>query len=255
MEQDTRIPTNLRTLLVLEILGKSDRAMTASQINEGLCLPKQTVHRLCATLEREGFLQRQGNSKRYQVARRSRELGVGLLSNSRHNIARRQILTDVSRQVRETVNFVVPEADGMRYLDRVETDWPFQIQLPIGTHVPYHCTASGKCFLASLTPTARRSLVSSLRLERLTPASRTEPEELMADLTRIARRGYSLDEEEFIEGMVAIAVPVFDNAGRFVAALAFHGPTQRLTIDGIVAQEDVLQTAAIKLREALFSDD
>ncbi|MBT8416230.1 MAG: IclR family transcriptional regulator, partial [Silicimonas sp.] len=171
------------------------------------------------------------------------------------NIARRQILTDVSRQVRETVNFVVPEADGMRYLDRVETDWPFQIQLPIGTHVPYHCTASGKCFLASLTPTARRSLVSSLRLERLTPASRTEPEELMADLTRIARRGYSLDEEEFIEGMVAIAVPVFDNAGRFVAALAFHGPTQRLTIDGIVAQEDVLQTAAIKLREALFSDD
>ncbi|NNL71988.1 MAG: IclR family transcriptional regulator [Silicimonas sp.] len=255
MEQDTRIPTNLRTLLVLEILGKSDRAMTASQINEGLGLPKQTVHRLCATLEREGFLQRQGNSKRYQVARRSRELGVGLLSNSRHNIARRQILTDVSRQVRETVNFVVPEADGMRYLDRVETDWPFQIQLPIGTHVPYHCTASGKCFLASLTPTARRSLVSSLRLERLTPASRTEPEELMADLTRIARRGYSLDEEEFIEGMVAIAVPVFDNAGRFVAALAFHGPTQRLTIDGIVAQEDVLQTAAIKLREALFSDD
>ncbi|NND43452.1 MAG: IclR family transcriptional regulator [Silicimonas sp.] len=255
MEQDTRIPTNLRTLLVLEILGKSDRAMTASQINEGLGLPKQTVHRLCATLEREGFLQRQGNSKRYQVARRSRELGVGLLSNSRHNIARRQILTDVSRQVRETVNFVVPEADGMRYLDRVETDWPFQIQLPIGTHVPYHCTASGKCFLASLTPTARRSLVSSLRLERLTPASRTEPEELMADLARISRRGYSLDEEEFIEGMVAIAVPVFDNAGRFVAALAFHGPTQRLTIDGIVAQEDVLQTAAIKLREALFSDD
>lgn len=255
MPRDERIPTNLRTLLILEVLGKSESAMTASEINESLGLPKQTVHRLCATLERDGFLTRQGNSKRFHVARRLRELGHGLLYNSRHHIARRQILTEVSRQVRETVNYVVPEADGMSYLDRVETDWPFQVQLPIGTHVPYHCTASGKCFLASLAPKARKSLVASLNLERLTPATRTDPDDLLADLARIAKRGYSLDEEEFLEGMVAIAVPVTDGAGRFVAALAFHGPTQRLTVEGIIAQKGLLQTAAHRLREALFLAD
>lgn len=255
MQETARIPTNLRTLLILEILSKSDKAMTASEINESLCLPKQTVHRLCATLERNGFLARQGNSKRYQVARRLRELGVGLLSNSRHHIARRQILREVSLQVRETVNFVVPEADGMSYLDRVETDWAFRIQLPIGTHVPYHCTASGKCFLASLKPKARQALVSSLKLERRTPATRTEPEDMFADLDQIAQRGYALDEEEFLEGMVAIAVPVLDDAGRFVAALAFHGPTQRLSVDGLIEQRGILQDGAVKLRDALFTGD
>ncbi|SPH18822.1 HTH-type transcriptional repressor AllR [Defluviimonas aquaemixtae] len=255
MDKSTRIPTNLRTLLILETLVRSDRAMTATEISESLGLPKQTVHRLCATLERDGFLARQENSKRYHAARRLRDLGAGLLYNSRHHIARRQILLDVARQVRETVNFVVPEADGMSYLDRVETDWAFQIQLPIGTHVPFHCTASGKCFLASLAPKARRALVSALTLERLTPATRTDPDELLADLADIARRGYSLDEQEFLQGMVAIAVPVTDCTGRFVAALAFHGPTQRLSIAGVIAKLGILQDAASKLRKALFTDE
>ncbi len=248
-----RIPTNLRTLLILEALGRSDRALTATELNETLGLPKQTVHRLCTTLEQAGFLARQGNSKRYHPARRLRDLGAGLLHNSRLHIARRQILMDVARQVRETVNFVVPEDSGMSYLDRVETDWLFRIQLPIGTHVPFHCTASGKCFLASLAPKARRAFVASLTLERLTAATHTSPDSLLADLARIAKRGYSLDEEEFIEGMVAIAVPVTDTSGRFIAALAFHGPTSRLSIKDAIDRRQVLLDAANRLRHALFA--
>jgi DNA-binding IclR family transcriptional regulator len=251
----TRIPTNLRTLLILEVLGKSDRPMTATEINESLGLPKQTIHRLCTTLERNGFLARQGNSKRYHTARRLRDLGAGLLHNSRLHITRRQILRDVARQVRETVNYVVPEDEGMSYLDRVETDWAFRIQLPIGTHVPFHCTASGKCFMASLAPKARQSFVSSLYLERLTPATHTAPGALLDELSEVAERGYALDREEFMEGMVAIAVPVTDEAGRFVAALAFHGPTQRISLDDAIARKEVLQHAARRLSGALLTTD
>ena len=60
MSSAQRIPTNLRTLLILEVLGKSDQPMTATQINESLGLPKQTVHRLCTTLEENGFISRHG---------------------------------------------------------------------------------------------------------------------------------------------------------------------------------------------------
>ena len=255
MSDGDRIPTNLRTLLILEILGQSDRAMTATEINEQLGLPKQTVHRLCSTLEQEGFLTRQGNSRRFQPARRLRALGTGLLHSSQLHIARHQILIDVAKQVRETVNFVVPEAEGMSYLDRVETDWMFRIQLPVGTHVPFHCTASGKCFMASLPPKARKSIVASLRMDQLTPDTHANEDSLLAELKQIAKQGYSLDQEEFLEGMVAIAVPVTDASGRFVAALAFHGPTQRLGVDDLVERKGVLQDAAIRIRDALYSED
>ncbi len=253
MSDTDRIPTNLRTLLILEILGRADGAMSASQINERLGLPKQTVHRLCSTLEAEGFLIRQGKGRKYLPARRARELGAGLLYASRSHIARHQILMEVARQVRETINYVVPEDTGMSYLDRVETDWPFRIQLPIGSNVPFHCTASGKVFMASMTPRARKSFVTGLKLERLTHKTYTEAEELLDELALIARRGYAIDDEEFLDGMVAIAVPVCDSEGRFVAALAFHGPAQRVPIQEAVSKRGVLLDGARKLSEALFS--
>ncbi len=252
--ESARIPTTLRTLLILETLGKSDRAMSATEINANLGLPKQSIHRLCTSLESEGFLTRLGGTRKYVPSRRLRELGSGLLFNSRNHIARRQILLSVAREVRETVNFVVPEDDGMSYVDRVETDWAFQIQLPIGSHVPFHCTASGKCFVASLPPKAQKRFVASLDLTALTRTTKTSADALLADLHEIRKRGYSLDEEEFMEGMVAIAVPVTDAQGRFVAALAFHGPTQRLTIPDAIAQKKVLQAAALQLRSALFEE-
>lgn len=253
MPDTDRIPTTLRTLMILEVLGQGDRAMTATEINAGLGLPKQTVHRLCATLEAEGFLTRQGNSKRLLPARRLRVLGAGLLFASRSHIARHQVLQDVARQVGETVNFVVPEDTGMSYVDRVETDWPFRIQLPVGTNVPFHCTASGKVFMASLAPKARRAFVGGLSLQKLTQQTLTDRDALMDDLAQSARRGYALDEEEFMDGMVAIAVPVLDLKGRYLASLAFHGPSQRISIAAAVERKDVLQDGARRLRDAVLS--
>lgn len=255
LSESDRIPTNLRTLLILEILGKSDRAMSATEINDQLGLPKQTVHRLCATLEENGFLTRPGNAKKYQVARRLRDLGSGLLHNSRDHIARHQILKEVAAQVGETVNYAAPGNSGMHYLDRVETDWPFRIQLPIGTSVPFHCTASGKTFLASLTPKNREAIISSLDLKQMTHKTHSDPDVLLAELRKIRKQGYALDEEEFMDGMIAIAVPVVDPQGRFVAAVAYHGPTQRMTLNEAVERKDLLLVAAEKLSTVLFQVD
>lgn len=254
MEDDQRIPTNLRTLLILEIVGRSDSPMTPTEINAELGLPKQTIHRLCATLVEEGFLIYEPSGRRLRPARRARLMATGLLFASRTHVARRQILEDVSRQVRETVNFVVPEADGMSYLDRVETDWPFRVQLPIGTHVPFHCTASGKTFLSCLPKSARLKMVASLSLERMTANTITDPMRLLAELDEIARQGFAFDNEEFVDNMVAIAVPVRDRDGRFVAALAFHGPTMRLTLPNMLDRKHVLVAAAERLSKVLTDD-
>jgi DNA-binding IclR family transcriptional regulator len=228
--------------------------MTATEINDALGLPKQTVHRLCATLEQNGFIARIGSSKKYQVARRLRELGSGLLHNSRDHIVRRQILKDLANRVGETVNYVVPEDEGMRYLDRVETDWAFRIQLPIGTNVPFHCTASGKCFLASLPTRQQQSLVENLNLKAMTKQTHVSADTLLEELADIRKQQYSLDSEEFLDGMIALAVPVTDANGRFIASIAMHGPTQRLSRKLLVSQVDLIQNAASRLSRVLFSE-
>lgn len=228
--------------------------MTATELGQSVGLAKQTAHRLCMRLEAEGFITRQGRSKRYIPARRLRELSAGLLYVSSSYIARHQVLEDIARQTGETVNFVIPEPSGMRYLDRVETGWPLRVQLPVGSNVPFHCTASGKTFMASLPPKARRDFVAALTLTRHTAKTHTTPESVMNDLGEVARRGYALDEQEFVEGMHAIAVPIKDRQGRFMAALAVHGPSARMTPSSALARKDVLIDGARRLSETLFSE-
>lgn len=252
---ESRLATNLRLLVILEAIGEADRAVSPTELSRMLNLPKQTVHRLCATLLEEGFVIRENPGKKLRPARRTREMAAGILQASHQHIARHKVLEGVARDVQETVNFVMPEESGMSYKDRVETDWAFRVQLPVGSNVPFHCTASGKCFLSSLRKGEREKLLSSLPLERWTANTICDPGSLLTELKTISRQGYAIDDEEFMDGMIAIAVPVRDHRGRFVAALAFHGPSMRLSVEGIIGKKQVLLDGAQKLSTILFGDE
>jgi DNA-binding IclR family transcriptional regulator len=153
--------------------------------------------------------------------------------------------------VHEAVNFAVPDIGGMVYLDRVDTDWPFRVQLPVGSRVPFHCTATGKTYLSSLPRRRRRAFVKTLELQALTTNTIRDPKQLLDEADRIAERGYAIDNEEFMHGLVALAVPVTDAKGGFLAAIAFHGPSMRLDIEQALAHLPLMREGAQRLRELL----
>jgi len=248
-----RIPTNLRTLLILECLGQGPDSITPAELGRRIGLPKQTAHRLCNTLLEEGFLVRAASDGSLRAGRRARALASGILHASSAHIARHQVLIGLAAEIGETINFVMPEDQGMSYKDRVETNWAIRVQLPVGSHVPFHCTASGKTFLSTLPGEQRQRLVHAIRLDRRTPNTITDPEALLADLERIASRGYALDDEEMIEGMVAAAVPVRDAQGRYFASLACHAPVQRVSIKRAAGElAPKLMGASAQLTDTLF---
>ncbi len=250
-----RIPTNLRTMLVLEAMGRQSGPLSAAEIGRLVGLPKQTAHRLCKTLVEEGYLARDSKRGHLRPGPRAREMASGILRISSGHVARHQILKSVADQVGETVNFVMPENPGMSYKDRVETNWPFRIQLPVGSHVPFHCTASGKTFLATLPVAERRRVVSGITLDPLTRNTITKVDDLMDELATAARQGYALDNEEFFDDMVAVAVPVRDRSGRYFASLAAHGPVQRLSLEKLVSLAPLLHDASERLTTVIFDLD
>lgn len=252
MTDDSRIPTNLRTLLILEAIGAQTDPMTPAEIGRVIGLPKQTAHRLCNTLLEEGFLVRDERNRGLRPGRRARLLASGVMYSSSSHIARKRVLQDLSDATGETVNYVVPEDRGMAYQDRVETDWPIRIQLPVGSTVPFYCTASGKMYLASLPKAQRRRLVSVMHLEQHTGNTVTGPDDLLKELAETARRGYSLDNGEFFDAMNAIAAPVYDKAGRYCASVAIHAPSQRMPVEKALNYCDELFAACTRLSETLF---
>ncbi|WP_108484645.1 IclR family transcriptional regulator [Oceaniglobus ichthyenteri] len=252
-QEQGQIPTNMRLLLLLEEVARVGTPVSPADLGAALGLPKPTIHRLLHTCEAEGFLQRDLDGRSYGPGRRLRRLAVNILSSLHVRTARLAILNALADRVGETCNISTPDRESMIYLDRVETKWPLRIQLPIGTQVPFHCTASGKMYLSSLKPGYLDRIVSAAPLVRHTDKTITDPILLQAEIAAIRERGFSTDNEEFMDGMTAIAVPILDPQGRVVSTLSIHAPVQRRNLAALHADLPQLQKAAKDLSDLLVS--
>ncbi len=250
-DKETQIPTNLRLLLILEEVARRGVAVKPSDLIETLGLAKPTIHRLLQTAEAEGFLQRDLDGRSFGPGHRLRLLSVNTMSSEHLRTARLAILRSVAEQVGETCNLAIPDREGMIYLDRVETKWPLRIQLPVGTQVPFHCTASGKMYLSTLRQKTLDGFLSAGNLQPQTESSLTDPQSLRTEIQHIAQNGYSTDDEEFMSGMAALAVPVQDGQGRLVGTLSVHAPTQRHNVNSLMSFLGILKKGANELSALL----
>ena len=172
-------------------------------------------------------------------------LNHGIVRGLRHDV-----LAELVESIGETCNFTTQDGTEVLYLDRVEAKWPLRLTLDVGSHVPLHCTASGKLFLALMPPAERDAVIERIALPRMTARTIVAKKALRAECEAIAAAGHSCDREEFIAGLIAVAVPVV-GAGGERAAIAVHAPTARMSLKQALAKLPALKAAAAKMRELL----
>lgn len=252
-EPDTGL-RSLRALMILEALARIGVPATPTEVNRSLGLPKQTLHRAFGLLLSEGYVQLEHDGRSYSPGRRLRTMAAGVISSTRVRAARLAVMTALSERIGETCNLAIPDRDSMVYLDRVETRWPLRIHLPIGSSVPFHCTASGKLYLSTLDPRRLERILRSARFEPRTPRSIIGTESLRTEIRAIREKGHAEDDEEFIEGMVAVAVPVRDPNGRMTCSLSIHAPVQRVTLEVLRTHLPDLHQAADELSNLLIEE-
>ena len=243
----------LRVFRILEHVVNANRPLNAAEIGQGVGLPVPTAHRLCKMLITERLLQYEIDGKRMIGGPRLFEFGGRILSGSHLDLERRAILEALVDEIGETCNISIPDGTRMVYAERVEAHWPLRMQLPAGTPVPQHCTASGKLYLSQLDPSARQRILGRLRLSRQTKATIVDPDALESELQKIREQGFATDNEEFIEGLVAVAVPICDTQGRFCAGLAVHAPKFRMTMEDALTKLPLLRSTAKQI-ETLIAD-
>ena len=243
-DRPENIPTILRGLMILEQVARAQRPIASMEITERTRLPKPTVNRILGQLEEEGFLQREPINKRFLPGPRAKEFVLSVMSNEAIGAPRHSILQALSDEIGETCNCSMLDGSNLVYFDRVEANWPFRIQLPIGSRLPLHCTASGKLFLAFMSSRQRKRLISAAPLKRYTERSITDPEMLLSELERIKADGIGVDNEEFMDGMVAIAVPILNASNQICFTVAVHAPTVRNSLDGLRQYLPSLRKAA-----------
>ncbi len=242
---------SLRALLVLETISEADRVLSISELEQLSGLPRATLYRLTDKLVREDYLHHKIGGRGFSIGHRMLSLAHQVLAGDSVRVVRHEILTRLVEKVGETCNLSVPDGSKMMYLDREEAHWPLRLHMPVGTRVPMHCTANGKLHMALLGEDERRRKVDSLMLDRHGNNTFTDTGELLEELGKIRRQNYSTDIEEFIPGVIAVAVPITDGRGRMIAGVAVTAPVARMSLDDALSHLPALREAADEISNYL----
>lgn len=227
---DERLSTLEKALAVLEAVGDQPQAVGLPDLAARLKLPRQTVHRVLGQLQDAGLISRHPVRERYSVGPRLTRLALAALNSRNQGAPVRAILAELVDDVNETCNIGVLDDLEYVYLERIECKWPLRTHLGAGSRVSAYGTSGGKTLLAELGPEQCKRLLKSRKLEAYTPHTITKLQDLEAELARIRSRGFALNNQEYLDGIIGLAVPIKDADGRAVAALAMHGPVTRLSL-------------------------
>lgn len=243
-----------RTFAILDLVAHSPVAVEVASVIETLSLPKATAYRLVDGLVSSGYLAREPARKRLTVGSRLTDLAFCTMRASMRDSGRHALLRRLAHQVNETCNIGVILNGEIVYLDRVEAEhWPLRLHFGAGTRVPLHCSAIGKLYLALASSVRRRRLLQSLELRRFTATTLTDAAQLEAELRQIRKEQVSFDREEYLVGVVCMAVPVTGRNGELLAALAIQAPQARMNVQTARRHLPALRQAAEELA-GIFQD-
>lgn len=243
-----------RVLEIIEAVAQAQRPMSAADLAEQLGIPKPSIHRLLAQLEGDGYLQ--SNMRGLLVpGDRLHEVALGVLYSGRFKAPRQAILQRLTSTIGETCGIAIPNGTEMIYYDRVQTERPLQVYLPVGSHTPVWCTSSGKLYLSSLPREQRLRIINNLPLRQFARNTLTNAGVLEAALLKIRADDLGTDNEEFVDGLVACAVPVKDRHDRLFACLFAHAPLIRKSMDELLSYVPLLREAAAELGQMIDHAD
>jgi DNA-binding IclR family transcriptional regulator len=202
------VPAVTRAGAILDMLAETGGVPAGpSELARRLGLPKSSIANICGALADAGLVRRVGTG--FALGRRLAELGGAYLAA----VDQVQEFYEASRQLEagseETVQLAVLDGIEMTYLARHDGRQPVRLTSGIGRRLPASCTATGKAALASLDDAelARRyEGVASLPI--LSERSHRTVDALMDDLREVRRRGYAIDDEETMEGVVCFGVMI-----------------------------------------------
>jgi IclR family transcriptional regulator, acetate operon repressor len=231
---------------LLDILQHHDAPQSLEDLAHLSRFPRTTVHRILRGLVARAYVDRKGASQ-YALGEKLLVMGATV----RRRLKLRDIvypyMVKLRDQFGETVNLGQLYRESVLYLEVVESEHPIRATGSLGILDPIQATAIGKAIMA-WTPVAKRPTLTNW--SQLTSATIRTPNDFAAELVRVKRRGYALDDEESMEGGRCIGVPLILGMSP-IAGISISGPKSRLNRERLIEIADALQSTSAEISERL----
>jgi IclR family transcriptional regulator, pca regulon regulatory protein len=218
-------------LAVLRAFSRESPAMTLSELAHRTGLAPATARRCLRTFEELGYVTRNGRS--FLLRPKVLELGAAYLDSMDIEQLTRTHLEEMARETGDSAALSVLDGTEIVYVARASVRTLVRLEAHVGSRFPAFATSMGRVLLAGLTGTKLDRYFDEATLKPLTDRTVTEPARLRKLIEECRHTGHALVEDELAYGVIALAVPVCDAAGRVVAALntsSHSGRTSHATL-------------------------
>jgi len=241
----------LKAFAMLSCFQRSDEWVTGGELSRRANLPQASGYRLIQTLEKIGAVIR-GPRGRYRpgmlLVSLSQNVAIGeLLRNSSHSIA-----AELAKRFNLTVHLGMLEEGMVTYVSKVTSPNAFPVKTRVGAQLEAYCSALGKVLLSALSRERLDNIILDGDLVSLTENTITAPHLLRAELEKVRRQRYAVDNRESETDMVCVAVPIRDIEGRIIAAMSATDHASKMTHQQQLLIRDSLWTAVAELERKVF---
>ena len=226
MDENNRVQSIDRAINILKCFSVKKKQLKLTEISEELGLNKSTVHGIINTLKFHGLISQNEENQKYSLGLFLLELGSIVSSSMDVREVASPILNRVCMELEETVHLATLNNPDVIYIDKQESNQSMRIYTTIGARNPAYCTGVGKVMLAFEETEILEGFPD--RLEKFTENTITDKRDLLNEFEKIRKMGYCIDNEEFTEGLICVAAPVFDNSGKVRYSISVSGPTIRM---------------------------
>jgi DNA-binding IclR family transcriptional regulator len=219
-----------RALDVLMCFTSQTPELSMTEISEMVGINKSTVHRLLATLEGKRFVERDAVTGLYKPGIRLLQIAFLTLEHNDLRQLAAPFLHTLCEQYRENINLSVLDDTDVVYLEVIESPQRVKLAAAPGQRLPAFCTASGKAILAFL-PEERVRDILARGMPMYTQNTVKSVEAFFDDIHYTREQGYAISEQEFEDGINAIAAPICNHP---IASISVAGPAYRLTRERMI---------------------
>lgn len=227
---------------ILDLLQDASDGLSLTDIADRTALPKSTAYRYLVALEGRNYVDRdENNVMRLGFAfrpRSSRQLEQFLAIS-------RPVLVGLRNATNETINLGLLDGGQLSHVVVVESEQIMRLAARVGERGMIHSTAMGKVIAARLDPDTVRAILESEGMPAMTDRTITDVEAYLAELERVRRVGFGLDDCENQEDGRCVAVAI--EGIPVPCALSISAPTRRFPKNRIPEFVGLLRAAAAEL--------
>lgn len=240
-----------RVIQILEHIGTETTGITHGELTVALEIPKSSLSALLSNLVYREYLSFDKQRKQYHIGPQVLTLAGKYLAGLDIIKTAQPFVKELMTITEESTEFAVKKGNDIQILCKEDCLRPLQRVIQLGELSPIYITAAGKAILAFLSDEEINEYISSVEMTSYTKTTIIDPEKLRKQLNEVHRDGLAYSFEERIEGITAIAAPVFDMHNSVVGSLVVPTPTFRFTPEKKEQVENALRDISPRLSHQL----